>query len=318
MDDLPPVGARVVVRYRLPEGYAQPLTDVIGELLDTDPVTVRTTAGEVVAVQPDQVYAMKALGPRPIRTADIRALESAAADAWPGSEHDWIDGWLVRAGYGYTNRANSAVPLGNPGGIATTAASTVDAIAGWYTERDLTPTLVLPDRMVPIPPGWRTYGETQVLAVDLDTVVLPEGPSIVPVDTVPTRSWVDVFAGYDPRVDKSAATLEVLSAVRNGLLGFASLGGIPPLAIARGAVTDAPGGRRWVGLSGVHVAPAHRRNGLGTLIGAEVLRWARTHGATHAYAQVAVDNAGALDMYRALGFVEHHRYRYTMPPGANT
>uniref|UniRef100_UPI002453AC85 GNAT family N-acetyltransferase n=1 Tax=Nocardia wallacei TaxID=480035 RepID=UPI002453AC85 len=70
---------------------------------------------------------------------------------------------------------------------------------------------------------------------------------------------------------------------------------------------------RWVGLTCVAVAAPHRRHGLGTLICAELVRWGHRHGATHAYVQVAVDNTGAQAMYREMGFVDHHDYRYAAP-----
>ncbi len=114
-----PVGTRVVLRYRLPAGYSHPMTDVIGELVALDPaVVVRTADSRLVQVAPDAVVALKALGARPIRTGEIRALENAAAAAWPGLEQGWIDGWLLRAGAGFTGRANSATPLGDPGTVA--------------------------------------------------------------------------------------------------------------------------------------------------------------------------------------------------------
>jgi ribosomal protein S18 acetylase RimI-like enzyme len=42
--------------------------------------------------------------------------------------------------------------------------------------------------------------------------------------------------------------------------------------------------------------------------------WARRHGATDGYLQVADGNAGAIDMYQRLGFTEHHRYHYRRLP----
>jgi hypothetical protein len=62
-----PLGSRVVIRYRRPDGSSPPLTDVIGELLGHDPLTVRKADGESVRVPRDRVVAMKALGPRPER-----------------------------------------------------------------------------------------------------------------------------------------------------------------------------------------------------------------------------------------------------------
>ncbi len=75
-------------------------------------MVVRTKSGELVEIRPGRrrggarAQRTRRCGPR-----EIRALEHAAALAWPGTEQHWHDGWLLRAGGGYTSRANSAVPL---------------------------------------------------------------------------------------------------------------------------------------------------------------------------------------------------------------
>lgn len=64
----PPVGTRVVIRYRLPAGSEPPLTDVIGYLLAVEPVaSVRTKRGDVVEVSPADVVAVRELGDPPVR-----------------------------------------------------------------------------------------------------------------------------------------------------------------------------------------------------------------------------------------------------------
>ena len=81
---MPDIGDRVVVRYRLPAGSVPPLTDVIGHLLAVSPkLAVRTKRGDVVEIAADDVLTMKSLAATPVRTADIRNLEHAAALAWP-------------------------------------------------------------------------------------------------------------------------------------------------------------------------------------------------------------------------------------------
>ena len=91
------VGARVVVRYRLPAGSMPPLTDVIGHLVAVGPtLRVRTKRGDLVDIAADDVVAIKALSDAPVRTGDIRNLEHAAASAWPGVEQQWVR-WLAAA-----------------------------------------------------------------------------------------------------------------------------------------------------------------------------------------------------------------------------
>ena len=42
-------------------------------------------------------------------------LERVAAAHWRGTEEEWLGDWLLRAASGFTGRANSALPLGDPG-----------------------------------------------------------------------------------------------------------------------------------------------------------------------------------------------------------
>lgn len=310
-----PLGTRVVLRYRLPAGYSHPMTDVIGELVALEPaVVVRTETRQLVQVAPDAVVALKALAARPIRTREIRALEVAAAAGWPGLELEWVDGWLLRAGAGFTLRANSAIPLGDPGTVGDPADPAVRArLAGWFADRGLPLRLLIPDRLARIPADWPSGGEMQVIAADLENVPLPEGPNPVVVSARPDPEWLSRYRGGGTLHEDAR---HVLGAVARGVLGFGRIGapGSEPIAIGRAAVTDAPDGRRWVGLSAVEVAPEHRRNGLGTLLCGSLLRWGRGRGATHAYVQVADGNTAARAMFRELAFVDHHRYRYVTEP----
>ncbi|MGV9714705.1 N-acetylglutamate synthase, CG3035 family [Rhodococcus pyridinivorans] len=309
-----PLGTRVVLRYRLPAGYSHPMTDVIGELVSVEPVVaVRTADGRVVQVSPTSVVALKPIAARPIRVSEIRALEHAAAAGWPGLESAWVDGWLVRAGHGFTRRANSATPLGERGTVADPADPAVRArLHEWFAARGLPLRLLVPDRLARIPEGWPTSEPVLVMGADLANIPLPPEPTPVTITDRPDADWMSLHrADADPLLAQ-----DVLGSVAAGILGFGRIGapGQPPLAICRAAITDAPDGRRWVGLSTVEVAPEHRRRGLGTLVCGALLRWAREHGTTHAYLQVEESNTAARALYRELGFVDHHRYRYASEP----
>lgn len=309
-----PLGTRVVLRYRLPAGYSHPMTDVIGELVSTEPVVaVRTADRQLVQVAPRSVVALKALAARPIRNAEIRALEHAAAAAWPGLELDWVDGWLVRAADGYTGRANSASPLGERGTVAALSDPEVlGRLRSWFAARGLPLRLLVPDRLARIPDGWATSPPVLVMAADIENVPLPPEEAPVVVRPSADDDWMSLC--HRGRTHPSARA--VLESVAAGTLGFGRIGapGQQPLAIGRAAVTDAPDGRAWVGLSAVEVDVEHRRNGLGTLLCGSLVRWGRSLGATHAYLQVSEDNTAARAMYRELGFVDHHSYRYATEP----
>ncbi|MFD6855788.1 GNAT family N-acetyltransferase [Rhodococcus sp. NPDC060090] len=309
-----PLGTRVVVRYRLPAGYSHRVTDVIGELVSMEPaVAVRTAEKKLVQIAPNTVVALKALSARPIRTAEIRSLEHAAAAGWPGLEQAWIDGWFLRAGGGFTGRANSATPLGPRGTVADPADPEVRArLHGWFADRGLPLLLLLPERLAPIPAGGVPGKQVQVMAADLDNVPLPPGPGPVAISPEPDADWLALYRGGN-FPDVAGA---VLGAVAAGTLGFGRIGarGTAPIAIGRVAVTDAPDGRRWAGLSAVEVSAEHRRQGVGTLLSGSLLGWGRELGATHAYVQIETGNIASRELYAGLGFVDHHRYGYVTEP----
>lgn len=160
----PALGTRVAVRYRRPAGSVPPLTDAVGHLLAVDPlVKVRTRAGGVVEFSPGDVVAVRTLTEAPVRTSEIRALEHAAAAAWPGGERAWLDGWLLRAGSGAGVAANSAVPLDISASV-----HSIPSILAWYTQRDLTPRLAIPDRLLRPPAGLDCVHIERVLVRPLD------------------------------------------------------------------------------------------------------------------------------------------------------
>jgi N-acetylglutamate synthase len=100
---------------------------------------------------------------------------------------------------------------------------------------------------------------------------------------------------------------DVLTAVHGGEVVFARVDGA---AVGRAAVTEASDGVRWVGLSAVRVAEAHRRRGHARRLCAALVRWGADHGATRAYVQVLVDNAAGIGLYESMGFSVQHHSRY--------
>jgi len=79
----------------------------------------------------------------------IEALERAAARHWQAPETGRLGEWLLRAAAGFTGRANSALPPGDPGVPLPEA---VTAVQDWYRRRALPPMIVPHQAAGPGPP----------------------------------------------------------------------------------------------------------------------------------------------------------------------
>lgn len=250
----------------------------------------------------------------------ITELERTAAAHWRGTEEEWLGDWLLRAAEGFTGRANSALPLGDPGLPLDEALA---AVTGWYHERGLPPVIAVPGPLETGPSGqllddhlaerqWSTRpGPAFVMVADLPLGgqrpgVLPAGVVVRAADE-PDDAWAAMYhyRGQDhlPPVARkvlTSAPSQVFVSIRSGE---------EVLAIARLSLA---GG--WAGITAVEVSPARRRRGLGAAITAAACHEAGQRGAGRVFLQVEVANAPARALYEGLGFRYSHRYHYRIAP----
>lgn len=243
----------------------------------------------------------------PLGVAD---LERLAARGWRGSEEEPLGGWLLRAGGGFTGRANTVLVTGDPGRSLPEA---VGAVAAWYGARGLRPGAALPG--VQSRPadaafaaaGWARDEDVLVLTAPLAPGAAPD--VAVALSPTPDDGWLAAYR-YRGRAAPGTARAVLSSGGRVAFAAVRPGPGEPPFAVARGVVTD-----DWLGGSAVTVAEGHRRRGLATALMAALTRWAGGHGARWVYLQVSASNAPARALYRRAGYVEHHRYHYRWAPG---
>ncbi|MDT0453311.1 GNAT family N-acetyltransferase [Streptomyces hesseae] len=316
------VGKRVSVR-RLNDSGSSPerFTDAVGVLTSWGDGVLRITrrTGEVVEVPEASLVAGKVVPMTPARrrgpAAGLRELQEVAARGWPARETARLGGWTLRAAGGFSSRANSVLPLGDPGLPLPEA---LDRVAAWYTERDL-PALVQvvtghPDADERLDAElarrgwtaqWPTVTRTAALAPIADAVA--PGAGDVRLAREPDAAWLTAYGrtGADP-VDARAVLCGGPSVWFATVPGAA---GERPAAIAR-CVVDG----RWAGFMALEVAPERRREGLGTLVMARLAQEALREGASAAYLQALADNPAAAGLYDELGFTTHHAYHYRRGP----
>jgi GNAT superfamily N-acetyltransferase len=239
----------------------------------------------------------------------VEDLERVAARGWQALEEDLLGDWLLRAGGGFTGRANSVLVVGEPGLPLPDA---VAAVTRWYSERGLRPCAQLP--------GVRSRAADAAFAAagwerDEDVLVLtapiaPPRPVDVPVALAdaPDEAWL---TGYRYRgAALPPVAVEVLTSAEDAVFASVRLAPEPaPLAaVARGVLTDG-----WLGVTAVTVAEEHRRRGLATAVMVALQNWAGDRCAHSVYLQVVEGNAPARALYRRAGFIQHHRYHYRRP-----
>ncbi|MET8910797.1 GNAT family N-acetyltransferase [Micromonospora sp. NPDC004551] len=309
------VGHRIVVRRIVGIREGRPLfSDALGELVELSEthITLATDRGRV-RVPVDEVHRAKRVPParRPTAAAVI-ALELAADEAWPAPVRGRLGDWLLRSADGWTGRANSALPVGDPDRPLPAA---LDAVQRWYAERGQ-PAMVNTPLPLAAPVGaeldargWTARPPVLVQTAPLSA--LPAGRTDLPpvgLSPTPSEEWLAVAAGRKGGLPDAAR--HVLTAVDRIRFAHLHVDG-RLLALGRGTVT---GEGHRLGLTLIEVLPEARRRGFAGAVIRALADWGRAEGARHAFLQVEQRNAPAVALYQRLGFTTHHTYLTRVAP----
>jgi GNAT superfamily N-acetyltransferase len=341
------VGKRVSVR-RLAEAgpSASKFTDTVGFLTSwNDGVLLITRKdGQSVRIPESVLVAGRTVPAVPARrrgpAATYEELARVSARAWQPVESARLGDWVLRAATeevpregqapgaaagealpqrpvagrraGFTRRANSVLPLGDPG-LPLDAA--LLAVRRWYDER-----------------GLPAYLQTATGAEGTQEPLCAELERRGWVREVTAEVWTGALAPVADRAEGAGVVLsrtvdgtwlsryqrKGVSEVVQRVLGsgpsvwFATVpgaDGMAPAAIGR-CVVDG----RWAGFAAVEVAPERRRRGLAGTVMAALARRALDEGASAGWLQVETDNTGARALYAGLGFAAHHAYHHYREP----
>ncbi|SCE89397.1 Acetyltransferase (GNAT) family protein [Micromonospora purpureochromogenes] len=313
------VGHRIVVRRIVGIREGRPLfSDALGELVELTEthLTLATTQGRL-RVPVTEVHRAKRVPPtrRPTASAVIE-LELASDEAWPAAVRDRLGDWLLRSTAGWSGRANSALPVGDPDRPLPAA---LDAVERWYADQGQ-PAMVNTPLPLAAPVGAeldaRGWGsrppvlvQTVALAAMPPAAPTPAGSPPVELAAAPSDDWLAIAAGRKGGLPDAAR--HVLTAVARVRFAHVYADG-RLVAIGRGTVT---GRGRWLGLSLIEVVPEARRRGLAGRVVRALVDWGVAEGATHAFLQVEQRNTAAVTLYRGLGFTTHHTYLTRVAPG---
>ncbi|QNS04296.1 GNAT family N-acetyltransferase [Streptomyces xanthii] len=319
------VGKRVSVRRVTEDGPAgRKFTDTVGVLTSWDDGVLHITrrGGESVRIEESTLVAGKVVPAEPARrrgpAATYPELARAAARAWQPLESERLGDWELRAAEGFTRRANSVLPLGDPGLPLDEALAFVRA---WYAARDL-PAYAqtatgAPGAQELLCAELEARGWVREVSAELRIASLaPIGDAVDAVDLgervriarTCDEAWLNRYQRFGKA---SPAVLKVLHSGPSVWFATVPGEGGAPAAIGR-CVVDG----RWAGFAAVEVAPERRREGLGTLVMAALARQALDEGASAAWLQVEADNAGARALYDGLGFATQHAYHHYRAPEA--
>ncbi|TXS06815.1 GNAT family N-acetyltransferase [Streptomyces sp. col6] len=273
--------------------------------------------GESVRIAESSLVAGKVVPSAPARrrgpAASYEELAPVYARAWQPVESEPLGDWLLRAAGGFTRRANSVLPLGDPGvplGVA------LGRVRQWYADRGLPPYVQTATGAEDAQEelcaaleehGWRREVTAEVRIAALAPVGdLPAEVTRVRLERAADAAWLSRYQ----RVGTPGP--EVSSVLHSGpSVWFATVpgeAGEAPAAIGR-CVVDG----RWAGFMAVEVAPEHRRRGLATAVMTALARQAMDEGASAAWLQVEADNEGARALYDGMGFATHHLYHHFRP-----
>ncbi|MFF7210097.1 GNAT family N-acetyltransferase [Streptomyces sp. NPDC008238] len=318
------VGKRVSVRRiaEIVDGHPV-FTDAVGVLTSWDHgvLVVTRRDGEAVRIAESSLVAGKVVPAAPARRgaraprATARELQESASRGWPAQETARLGGWTLRAAGGFTRRANSVLPLGDPGVPLSEAAA---RIARWYGDRGLPPYVqvttggedsdeALAEALDHY--GWTAEGHALLRTAALAPIADLPGAEAVRLSREADAAWL---ARYHRTGDLGDAALKVLGGGPS--VWFATVPGDGPAGTGPAAIGRCVVDGRFASFGAVEVAPDHRRRGLARAVMAALARKALDEGASGAYLQVETGNEGARALYDRMGFTTHHAYHYRRGP----
>ncbi len=252
--------------------------------------------------------------------ADDTGIEALVATTWAAAPTAPLGPWLLRAGGGFTLRANAVAALGSP--VEAELGAMIEQAEAFYAARRLPARFELTDRdpdpalaQALIERGYvREGADAEVtLASPLRTlrsIAPPERDGRVVIAAAPSQDWIDRWWSTLDGRDESQrdAAAELIWALR-GRCGFAA-----HLADGEMVATGlAHIGGSWMGLYCLGVIPGRRHRGSARRIVGALATWGTANAARRVYVCVADDGGAAQQLFDRLGFTVSYRSEFVRP-----
>ena len=299
------IGKRVTIRLREPGGGFR---DIVG-ILQNERELINSKS-KLISFSPDEIAIWREIKPLPDLAGKgaplsqrIIELEKLSDLTWPAEENIEYGNWRLRISDGFSMRANSVLPIGEP---PIDLAVAVNHVISTYRENKLRPTFSIPlpifeelDRYLE-QVGWSIKIEANFLIRDIGAVELPSHPDYsVEILDNPSKVWLEVNS--DQPLEKIMLRYPArYGAIKNGQ---------EVIAIGRIATLGS-----WSIVTRLFVNPSFRGKGLAKAFMNNLLSAAVSDGATKVALQVDNENGAALALYQSMGFTTHHKFVYRVLP----
>ncbi len=295
------IGKRVTIRLREPGGGFR---DIVG-ILQNERELINSKS-KLISFSPDEIAIWREIKPLPDLAGKgaplslrIIELEKLSDLTWPALEIIEYGEWRLRISDGFSMRANSVLPIGEP---PIDLASAVDEVTSIYRENNLKPTFSIPlpifdelDRYLE-QRGWNIKIDANFLIRDIGAIEVSGHPQFsVEILDYPSKEWLEVNS------DQPLEKIMRRYPARYGAIKS----GEEVIAVGRIATLGS-----WSIVTRLFVNPSFRGKGLAKALMNNLLSAAVTDGATKVALQVDNENGAALALYQSMGFTTHHKFVY--------
>ena len=295
------IGKRVTIRLHEPTGGYR---DIVG-ILQSERELI-TSKSKSITFSPDEIAIWREIKPLPDLAGKgaplsqrIIELEKLSDLTWPAQEIVEYGKWRLRISDGFSMRANSVLPIGEP---PIDLASAVDEITHIYREKKLKPTFSIPlpifdelDRYLE-QHGWNIKIDANFLIRDIGAIEVSSDPQFsIEILDYPSEEWLETNS------DQPLEKIMRRYPARYGAIKI----GEQIIAVGRIATLGS-----WSIVTRLFVNPSFRGKGVAKILMNNLLSAAVNDGARKVSLQVDNENGAALALYQSMGFTVHHKFAY--------